>query len=69
MEKLHKDLLKVVQDLVSFPNSQVCVHYASLNILSAMIENGVEIPESLVKSIYENSEGDEESIRIIEEII
>lgn len=69
MNNLEKELYKVIRSFVNFPFGQICVHSASLEILNALEKSGYNIPDDLVKSISKSSNGDEESIKILDKLL
>ncbi len=68
-EITEKDIYKLIYNLVNFPFSQICIHNQALNLLSLLEEKGFTISKDLVKSISDASGGDEESSRILGEIL
>ena len=61
-------LFKLVEGCVKFPFPQVCRHLVALDLLSVMMEAGVEVPDELVKAISQSSGGDEKAMEILLEM-
>lgn len=63
MNKVEQRLLQAVGRLVSFPNAQVCKHWAACEILCSMEDLGFDLPEGLVAAVVDSR--DEDTTRII----
>lgn len=67
--KTKTQILEIIRNLINFPYPQICVHLVSLDLLQLLIDNDAEIPDDLIKSVSLSSNGDEESIEILNKLI
>ncbi len=65
MTDIEKELYKVMEILIKFPNSTVCKHYAVLHIIEAMQNSGLIIDEKLIESIFNDSADDKQTLNLI----
>lgn len=68
-DKIENELYSCIRQLIKYPNSTICKHYASILIVSAMKNSGMNIDKNLIESILSDSEGDTRTLSILEEII
>jgi hypothetical protein len=68
-QKVKNEILQMVKGLVNFPFPQICVHAVSLDLLQLLINNNIDIPEELIRSVCQNSNGDVEATEIINDLI
>ena len=59
------DIYGLVEGLIKFPFSQICVHSVALDIMSVLEKNGEPISDRLVKCLVAASAGDEEALEIL----
>lgn len=57
---------ELVEGLLKFPYSQVCVHLVACNILDIMQRNGYELNDDLVKHVVNCN--DSEALAIVRDI-
>ena len=67
--KTKTQVLEIIRNLINFPFPQICVHLISLDLLQLLIDNDADIPDDLIKSVSLSSNGDEESIAILNKLI
>jgi hypothetical protein len=61
------DLWRGIRKIIEFPQPVVCKHWAALVLLEVLNNQGVELPEDLVKAIVDAD--DETSLSLLEDLI
>lgn len=59
------DLYDVIEGLIKYPFSQICVHSIALDILSVLERNGEVVDGDLIRAIVQASAGDELALEIL----
>lgn len=66
-DKIEKMMLSLILRQLACPTPTKCIHAVSLDILNALDQMGVFIPQELAKALSDGSEGDEMADYLIKE--
>ena len=58
-----QDILKVIKELIEFPDSKICKHHVAATLLSLLEAKGYKLDNDLVKAIVDAD--DETSLSIL----
>lgn len=64
---MKEDIYALIEGLIRFPYSQICVHSVALDLLSILLKHGEVLQDGLAESIIKASGGDVETLCLLSE--